>query len=218
MSKYLEYELTEDGIKYIRYPANDATRLVVVFSAKVAGFAYNRLHHFWFNGQWTDTEYVFFCEEDRPTWYMHYDQIVDRVISRFEKNNVAFIGSSMGAFAALYHGARTQVGSILATALQAPPMAFPGDFDPATQSDYWPSLQSKFMDCNPLPKLYIESSGHWSDQIIFKGLFQIYMQKGGKIIAEFAPDQPKHTGLALRYPDFTIRAINFLREWNDEPS
>ncbi len=203
-----EYEQEWHGIHYIKYPAANRKRLVVTFASKSAG--YDRVKQFWNEESWPDTEYLFFSENNNTTWYLQYDEILEHTLTGIDLRDVVFLGSSMGAFAALWYGAGLKVGTVLATACQTPPLAFPDDFT-GNHTNLWSELQKRFVIYRP--HLYIETTGATNDYAITRKLVSLYTTLGGRLILESRPELRTHQGLSLWNGAFTQSAIEFLNYW-----
>lgn len=209
--QYLKYEQEAFGIKFIRFPAPNATKLIASFPGR--GEIYSRLSHFWNNEQWHDTEYVFFNELGRASWYLQYEPLVESIVRRFEQQNVTFIGLSMGVFGALHYGLRLGVGTLLLTSPQVPPLAFCHSCVYPDHERLWPETLARLRATPALPKLYLESTGHAFDTRITKDIVEIYLQRGGKFAVAIDLDIHEHRATYLVDRQFTATTMQFLANW-----
>lgn len=209
--QYLKYEQEAFGLKFIRFPAPNATKLVVSFPGR--GEIYSRLSHFWNNEQWGDTEYVFFNELGRASWYLQYQSLVESVVERFTPANITFIGLSMGVFGALHYGLKFNVGTLLLTSPQVPPMAFCHSCIYPDHERLWPQVLDQLRSACVLPRLYLESTGHAYDTHITKDIVEVYLQRGGKLAVAVDLDIHEHRATYLVDRNFTATVMQFLGTW-----
>ena len=209
---FLKYELQRDGVSHVYYPARNPQSLLITFACM--GDRYNRVREFWNEEKWENVSYLFLCDvgsEGKPAqWYVDRDALIDFYAAQFTPGRIVTLGSSMGAFGALWHGFRLSAGAILAIAPAAPPLSFQGqDFD----ETLWRRLQAKMLECRKLPALYIETTGHPPDHQMTRTVVSHYLNTGGRLIAESDPSDATHCGTSMGLPRHAENTMRYFLGW-----
>lgn len=210
MIDFKKYEHEIDGITHVYYPAKNPKYLVITFAA-MSG-VYNRVEQFYKEDMWENTSYLFLADKEPYNWYVsRYDDLLKFYCQNFEKDNIITLGSSMGAFGAMWHGFSMPSGIIMAIAPAAPSLSF------GECNSLWEDLQTLMLKCKKLPILYMESSGFCPDHTIFRTMSFHYINFGGKMVFESNPKEKRHIAMKMCSAEHFRKTANYLLAWS-QPS
>jgi hypothetical protein len=119
-----KYEHIMFGKEHLFYPARKAKRLLIIFNGTVKN-KYSMFSWFWNDKEkWQNTSYLF-LKDDTTCWYLGNNEIsliedFSHIISHYitacklTKDKVFTIGSSMGAYGALFYATILELGGVIA--------------------------------------------------------------------------------------------------------
>lgn len=166
---------------FLVYPAENASRLCILFSGYIDRITYNRYSWYFDESEkWAgDTAYLF-LNDPGLHWYVGkegsddvatYSSIIDSVISEIgiDRNRVFAIGASMGGYASLLYGLSLRLGGCISV---HPQLSYKGTrrYELGNWERQIRACGSNFYDVDDLvakaefiPQIYIESGDHPAD-------------------------------------------------------
>ena len=212
MIDFKKHELEIDGITHVYYPATKKKKYLVITFAAMSGI-YNRVEQFYKEDMWDNTSYLFLADKQPYTWYVSgYENILKFYCDQFEKENIIMLGSSMGAFGAMWHGFSMPAAIVMAIAPASPSLSF-------NESNLlWEELQILMLKCKNLPILYMEATGFPPDHTMFRTISSHYINAGGKMVFETNPRNNQHIAMKMATADHFFSTAKYLIGWRSQES
>lgn len=178
---FKNYQRKHKDKHFLFYPAQNASRLCILFSGYIDRITYNR-YSWYFDGseKWGgDTAYLF-LNDPSLHWYVGkegsddfatYSYIIDSVIKEIgiDRKRVFAIGASMGGYASLLYGLALNLGGCISV---HPQLSYKGTrrYELGNWERQIRECGSNFYDVDDLiakskaiPQIYIESGDHPAD-------------------------------------------------------
>lgn len=204
-----KYQKNIDGCDLVYYPSKNPRRLVINFSS-MGDDRFDRYSRYWDESElWeADSAYLFF-KDDNKTYYLGTEKspkvaTYQRLIKEFYSMNglnadqVFTVGSSMGAYAAIYYSVTLELKGCLVYAPQA-------TFCSAQVHKYrnwekhiketgglWVDLDILIQRVNKIPNFYIEVSNYLADKLAIDSLLDGIAQHRESLIIKRLIDSLEH--------------------------